>query len=200
MDGRLPAGEHHHLRLALGGDERVEHGGALVEGDRVAVGPLARGLPESAKQIGQSRLQPVLTSMMPRQACCLCSGHSPQSEGQPSLTSVWVCSGRVPGLLNRWMSTYICGVAVDPGLELAVLGAAFAQEHLVVAGVDLGVDGALADRADRPGELEEHLVALAGCWPVSEIVMAPTLGRHDRGVRCARLHKLMPRIARRLPP
>ncbi len=52
--------------------------------------------PESAKQIGQSRLQPVLTSMIPRQACCLCSGHSPQSLGQPSFTSVWRSAGSCP--------------------------------------------------------------------------------------------------------
>jgi len=64
--------------------------------------------PESAKQIGQSRLQPVLTSMIPRQACCLCSGHNPQSLGQPSLTSVWNVSGIVPGLLNRALSRYSC--------------------------------------------------------------------------------------------
>ncbi len=68
--------------------------------------------PESAKQIGQSRLQPVFTSRMPRHACCLCSGHSPQSDGQPSTTSVWNASGIVPGLLNRadakyaWASPY----------------------------------------------------------------------------------------------
>ena len=63
--------------------------------------------PESAKQIGQSRLQFVFTSMIPRQACCLCSGHRPQSSGQPSFTSVWVSRGIVPGLLNRSESKYI---------------------------------------------------------------------------------------------
>ena len=55
--------------------------------------------PESAKQIGQSRLQLLLTSMIPRQACCLCSGHRPQSSGHPSTTSVWNSRGMVPGLL-----------------------------------------------------------------------------------------------------
>ena len=42
----------------------------------------------SAKQIGQSRLQWLLTSIRPRHVCCLCSVHSPQSFGQPSTTSV----------------------------------------------------------------------------------------------------------------
>ena len=56
-------------------------------------------VPESAKQIGQSRLQPVFTSMIPRQACCLWSGHRPQSSGQPCSVCVWVSSGSVPGLL-----------------------------------------------------------------------------------------------------
>src|SRR5215510_15893196 len=45
---------------------------------------------------------------MPRHACCLCSGHSPQSEGQPSRTSVWKVSGMVPGLLNRADARYAC--------------------------------------------------------------------------------------------
>src|SRR6266511_2374000 len=63
--------------------------------------------PESAKQIGQSRLQFVLTSMIPRHACCLCSGQRPQSSGQPSFTSVCVSSGIVPGLLNRSEWKYI---------------------------------------------------------------------------------------------
>src|SRR5262249_32958814 len=63
--------------------------------------------PESAKQIGQSRLQLVLTSMIPRHACCLCSGQRPQSRGHPSFTSVWVSSGIVPGLLKRSESKYI---------------------------------------------------------------------------------------------
>src|SRR5207249_8348811 len=55
--------------------------------------------PESAKQIGQSRLQPLFTSSTARQACCLCSGQRPQSSGQPSTASVWNSSGSVPGLL-----------------------------------------------------------------------------------------------------
>src|ERR687891_131413 len=63
--------------------------------------------PESAKQMGQSRLHAEFTSITPRQACCLWSGHSPQSSGHPSRTSVCVSSGIVPGLLNRIASTYI---------------------------------------------------------------------------------------------
>ena len=39
--------------------------------------------------------------------CCLCSGHRPQSRGQPSLTSVLNSKGNVPGLLNLTESTYI---------------------------------------------------------------------------------------------
>jgi hypothetical protein len=31
----------------------------------------------------------------------------PQSDGQPSTTSVWKVSGMVPGLLNRALSRYI---------------------------------------------------------------------------------------------
>ena len=50
-------------------------------------------VPESAKQIGQSRLQAVFTSMIPRQVCWACSGQIPQSCGQPSRASVWRSSG-----------------------------------------------------------------------------------------------------------
>jgi hypothetical protein len=63
--------------------------------------------PESAKHTGQSRLQAVLTSISPTHACCLWSGHNPQSSGQPSWTSVWVRNGSVPGLLNRIDAAYI---------------------------------------------------------------------------------------------
>jgi len=72
---------------------------------RVSEKPCPRGpVPESAKQIGQSRLQAVLTSMIPRQVCWACSGQMPQSCGQPPTTSVWRSSGAVPGLSKRWIS------------------------------------------------------------------------------------------------
>src|SRR6516165_2699446 len=64
-------------------------------------------MPESAKQIGQSRLHAEFSSIMPRHACCLCSGHRPQSSGQPSTVSVWSVSGIVPGLLKRSESMYM---------------------------------------------------------------------------------------------
>ena len=35
------------------------------------------------------------------QGVLLALGHNPQSEGQPSRTSVWKASGIVPGLFNR---------------------------------------------------------------------------------------------------
>ena len=52
------------------------------------------------------------------------------------------------------------GIAVEQGLELAVLPAAFAHEHRVVPNVHLGVDHPLADRADALRQLDEDLVAI----------------------------------------
>ena len=49
----------------------------------------------------------MLTSMRARHMCCLCSGHRPQSRGQPFFTWVLYSSGRVPGLLNLTEFTYI---------------------------------------------------------------------------------------------
>src|SRR5260370_182034 len=60
-----------------------------------------------AKQSGQFILQLLLTSMMPRQACCWWSGQRPQSSGQPSLISVPKASGIVPGLLYLLKLMYI---------------------------------------------------------------------------------------------
>ena len=87
--------------------KRVEHRLDLLERQREAVscGPV----PESAKQIGQSRLQAVLTSMIPRQVCWACSGQIPQSWGQPSATSVWRSSG--------------CGARLVEALDLQVRSA-----------------------------------------------------------------------------
>ncbi|HEX6231892.1 MAG TPA: DUF3179 domain-containing (seleno)protein, partial [Jiangellaceae bacterium] len=78
-------------------------------GETVAV---LRSLVEQARvlteTVGGQPLVLLFTSMMPRHACCLCSGQSPQSHGQPSRTLVWDVSGMVPGLLNRALSMYIC--------------------------------------------------------------------------------------------
>jgi hypothetical protein len=52
-------------------------------------------------------------------------------------------------------------VAVYQRLELPVVAAPLAQEHLLVADVHLGVDGDLAHRADALGELDEHLVTVS---------------------------------------
>jgi hypothetical protein len=52
------------------------------------------------------------------------------------------------------------GVGVDQRLELAVLGAALAHQHPVLPHVHLGVDHPFAHGADRPRELQEHLVAV----------------------------------------
>jgi hypothetical protein len=52
------------------------------------------------------------------------------------------------------------GVGVEERVELAVLRAPLAEEHLVVLGVDLAVDHGLADRADALRVLEEDLVAI----------------------------------------
>lgn len=78
-------------------------------GETVAV---LRSLVEDAgvltETVGDRPVVLLFTSMMPRHACCLCSGQSPQSDGQPSRTLVWDVSGLVPGLLNRALSMYIC--------------------------------------------------------------------------------------------
>jgi len=52
------------------------------------------------------------------------------------------------------------GVAVQQRLEGSVVPTPLAQEHLVVAGVDLGVDHRLAHGADALRALEEHLVTV----------------------------------------
>ena len=63
-------------------------------------------LPALAKHVGQERLHAVFTSIRARQVCCLCSGHRPQSSGQPSFTSVLYPRGAVPGLLYFCDDTY----------------------------------------------------------------------------------------------
>ena len=97
---------------------------------------------------------------MPRQACCLCSGHSPQSDGQPSPDLGLEGQRDGAGLVEPRRVQVHLGVAVDEGLEHAVLAAAFTQVHLAVADVDLPVHDDLAHRADRFGVLDEHLVAV----------------------------------------
>ena len=154
MDGGLPAGEHHHLRLALRGDEHVEHPVALLEGDRVAVGLVAGvGEADRAVQVAVGvdlddpeagvllvlRAQPAV-----RRAAVLDLG----LEGQRDRA----------GLVEPRRGQVRLRVAVDQRLELAVLPAALAQVDLVLADVDLGVDHHLAHRADALGVLDEHLV------------------------------------------
>jgi hypothetical protein len=65
-----------------------------------------------------------------------------------------------PGLVEALLRQVQLGVRVDERLEQAVLAAALAQDHPVVAHVHLGVDHRLAQRADRLRVLEEDLVAI----------------------------------------
>src|SRR5215469_13321557 len=46
----LPAGEHHHLRLTLRSDERVQHPLALLQRDRIPVG-LVTGIGETDRAV-----------------------------------------------------------------------------------------------------------------------------------------------------
>ena len=52
------------------------------------------------------------------------------------------------------------GVSVDDSLEPAMLLASFTQVHLAITDVDLRVDIHFAYRADRSGELHEHLITV----------------------------------------
>ena len=65
-------------------------------------------------------------------------------------------------------------VAVGQRLELTMLGAALAQEHAVVARVQLGIQDLLAVGADRASELQEDLVACGA----SHISHHTTAGSH----------------------
>ena len=93
MDGRLAAGKLDEPPgcLRCGRNRRA----VCSTSSSVRLNPGAA----SAKQSGQSMSQALLTSMMPRQACCSWSGHRPQSCGQPRSTFVPYASGIVPGLL-----------------------------------------------------------------------------------------------------
>ncbi len=63
VDRWFAAGELDHLRVPLVLDQVIENSLHLFQGEVEAD-------PALAKQRGQSMLQPLLTSMMPRQACC----------------------------------------------------------------------------------------------------------------------------------
>ncbi len=162
VDRGLAPGEHHHLGFALGGHERVEHGGALLDGDAVAVRTVLTqragvGEADRAVQVAAG------VDLDDAQAgVLLVLGAQPTVRGTTVLHLGLGPQRPGTGLVEPLHGHVHLRVAVDPGLELPVLRAPLAQEHLVVAGVDLGVDGLLAHRTDGSGELEEHLVAITG--------------------------------------
>jgi hypothetical protein len=63
-------------------------------------------------------------------------------------------------------------IGVDERFEAAVLGAALAQHDFVVADVHFRTHDPLAQRADRPRELEEDLVALCPHLPLFDSARA----------------------------
>jgi len=157
VNGRFAAGEHHDLGLALTGDERVEHGGALVDGDRVPVG-LVPGVGETDRAVQVA----VRVDLDDAEAGVLfVLGAQPAVQRAPLAYLGLYGQRDGPGLVEpRRVDVHLC-VAVDQRLELAVVAAPLPQVDLPIADVDLGIDHGLAHRADRLGELDEHLVPVA---------------------------------------
>jgi hypothetical protein len=84
------------------------------------------------------------------------------------------------GLVEAQLTHVQLGIGVDKRLEAAVLRAALAQQHAVVADVDLGVDDLLAHRADRLRVLEEDLVAVDPRALLRQRHLAPFVGSGRR--------------------
>ena len=156
VDGGLPAGEHHHLRFPLRGDEGVQHHRALLRSDGVAVG-LMPGVGEADRAVqvaagvdldnAEAGVLLVLRAQAAvRRTAVLDLGLERQRERprpvEPRRGHVGL---RVP---------------VHQRLERAVLAAALAQVDLPPANVHLRVDHHLAHRADALGVLDEHLVPI----------------------------------------
>jgi hypothetical protein len=156
VDRRLPAGEHDHLGLALGRDERVQPGLDLLARQRETVRVVA-GVGEAhravevagrvdldqpdARMLLVVRAQPAV-----ERTAVVDLGLGPQRQG--------------PRLVEPQRRRVHLGVAIDQRLEAPMVAAALAQVDLVLPDVDLRVDDDLAHRADRLGVLDEHLVAV----------------------------------------
>ncbi|HEY3051408.1 MAG TPA: hypothetical protein VGJ40_06740 [Gaiellaceae bacterium] len=85
-----------------------------------------------------------------------------------------------PRLVEAQLTHVQLGVRVDERLEAAVLRAALAQQHAIVADVELGVDDHLAHRADRLRVLEEDLVAVDPLALLRQRHLAPFVGSAHR--------------------
>ena len=168
MDGRLAAAEHDHLGLALAGDEDVEHAVDLLEAQRVAVG-LVAGVGEADRAVEVA----VGVDLDDPEAGVLLVLRAEAAVERAAVDDLGLeleRDGARPVEAHR--VEVHPGVAVDERLELAVLAAALAQVHPVVADVHLRVDHRLAHRADAPGELDEDLVAV-------DLDHRPSLARGD---------------------
>ncbi len=156
MDRRLAARELHHLRLALGGDEAAEHEVDLLERQRVAVAVgVVAGVGEADRAVevaGGVHLDDREAGVL------LVLGAQAAVERTAVLHLGLELERQRARLVEPLLRHVELRVRVDERLEEALLGAALAHDHAVVAHVHLGVDHRLADRADRLGVLEEDLV------------------------------------------
>jgi hypothetical protein len=156
MDRGLAAGEHHDLRFSLGGDERVEAGGDLLDGQCETIA-LVAGVGEAhwtVEVAGRVDLD------YPQTGVLLVIGTQPAVQRAAVAHLGLKLNRQRTGLVEPLGVHVQLGVAVHERHEAAVIAAPLAQVHLVVTHVDLGVDDRLADRADALGVLHEHLVAV----------------------------------------
>lgn len=99
IDGSPPDG----FGFAFGGDERVEARQDLSQREGEPVRLMA-GVGEADRAV---EVAGGVDLDQPDAGVLLVVGAEPAVERQPSWTSVWVCSGSVPGLLNRSNAAYI---------------------------------------------------------------------------------------------
>src|SRR5262249_31221203 len=152
LNGGLSTGETHDFWFTLGGGEGVEHPLALGHRDGVAVGVVA-GIGETDRAV---QVAVTIDLDQPQAGVLFVIWAQPAVAGTAvsdlGLKLEWDGTGLVePRRIHVHLS-----VAVHQGLELAVLAAALAQIHLVVADVYFGIYHYLAHGADALGVLDEH--------------------------------------------
>ncbi len=154
VDGRLAAGEHDHLRLTLRADKGVQASLDLVEGEREPVG-LVAGVGEADRAV---KVAAAVDFDDPQTGVLFVLRAQPAVE-RAAVDHLGLGFQRDgAGLVEPQRVHVHLRVGIQQRLERPVRRAAFAQEHLVVANVDLRVDDDLAHRADALGVLQEHLV------------------------------------------
>jgi hypothetical protein len=160
VDRRLAAGELDDLGLALGGDEAVKHEVDLLARERIAIRLVTRiGEADWAVEVAGG------VDLDQCQAGVLLVLRAEAAVKRAPVSRLGLEFERErPRLVEAQLRHVELGVGVDKRLERSVLGAALAQHELVLPDVDLDVDDPLAERADRPRQLEEDLVAGQARW------------------------------------